>query len=150
MSNGYNFDTARRDDQRKQMEDLAARGVCAFCPKHFEQEHREPIELRTKHWVVTKNDYPYDNTKHHLMLVPHEHVSTFSELSTDAQHDFADTIVAVEKKWELNHYAVGMRSGDMRYTGGTVEHLHAHIVVGDVDNPDHQPVRFKMSSRPKS
>jgi hypothetical protein len=24
-----------------------------------------------------------------------------------------------------------------------------HVVVGDVDDPEHQPVRFKMSDRPR-
>lgn len=150
MTKGYSLDNARFGEQADQMKDLAARGVCAFCWEHFENEHREPIELKTEHWIISKNDYPYDGSKIHLLLVPKEHVGTFAELSPEARRDFADTVVRAEKKWDLKHYALGMRSGDMRYTGGTVEHLHAHIVVGDVDDPGHEPVRFKMSSRPKN
>nr|AIA11422.1 Unknown Function [uncultured bacterium] len=119
MGSGYNLDTARQKEQLEQMKDLAARGVCAFCWENFDAEHREPIELKTDHWIVSKNDYPYDNTKLHLLLVPQEHVATFSELSEAARHDFTDTVVGVEKQWDLKHYAVGMRSGDMRHTGGT-------------------------------
>lgn len=145
----YNIDNARHAQQSEQMKDLAERGVCAFCWEHFDNEHREPIELKTDHWIVTKNDYPYDRTSLHLILIPREHVGTLSELSQATLHDLTDTIVAVEKKWQLTHYGVGIRSGDMRYTGGTVEHLHAHIIVGDIDDPEHEPVRFKVSSRPK-
>ena len=148
MDKGYNFDTARREDQLKQMRDLAARGVCAFCRENIEAEMREPIELETDHWVVKKNDYPYERTKLHLLLIPKEHVNTLSKLSPASRHDLIDTIVQAENKWSLTSYAVGIRSGDMRYNGGSVEHLHAHIIVGDTDDPNHEPVRFKVSSRP--
>lgn len=146
----YNLASARHAAQRDQMNDLANRGVCAFCWENLETEHREPIELTSAHWLVTKNDYPYDDTKLHLLLIPKEHINTVSALSKAARADLVETIVAVEKKWGLEHYAFGMRSGDMHRTGGTVEHLHAHIVVGDVDSPNHEPVRFKMSSKPQS
>lgn len=149
MTAKYNLATARFDEQKKQMEDLQARGVCAFCMDHFDKEHREPIEYETEHWVVSKNDYPYKGTTLHLLLIPKEHVHTLSALSPAALADFSPTIVAVEKQWKLTHYAVGIRSGDMHHTGGSVEHLHAHIVVGDTAADDHEPVRFKMSSKPQ-
>lgn len=145
---GYNLRTSRSAKQTGQMSDLAARGICAFCPEHIHTEQREPIELQTHHWTVKKNDYPYEQTKLHLLLIPKEHVATLSELTHDALLDLPETIVKVEKQWKLKHYAVGIRSGDMHHTGGSVEHLHAHIVVGDTDAPDHEPVRFKMSSKP--
>lgn len=146
----YNLATGRSQDQLQQMEDLIRRGVCAFCRENAEIEMREPIELENEHWFVKKNDYPYKRTKLHLLLIPKEHVNTLSKLSLDALHSLADTIVEVEKKWNLSSYAVGIRSGDMRYNGGSVEHLHAHIVVGDPENEDPEPVRFKMSSRPQA
>lgn len=144
----YNLATGRYADQITQMKDLAERGVCAFCPEHIDKEHREPVELQTEHWMVAKNDYPYEGTKLHLLLIPKVHVHTLSKLSRPALHDLTDLIVSIEKKWGLTHYAVGIRSGDMHHTGGSVEHLHAHLVVGDTEADDHQPVRFKMSSKP--
>ncbi len=142
--------TARSDEQRKQMEELAKRGVCAFCRENAETEMREPIELETDTWFVKKNDYPYKRTKLHLVLIPKEHVKTLSDLSIDALHGLPEIIVTAEKKWQLTSYAVGIRSGDMTYNGGSVEHLHAHIIVGDPEHEDLEPVRFKMSSRPKT
>lgn len=150
MSKGYNLDVARSEEQRRQMEELGARGVCAFCRENIETEMREPIELETDHWVVKRNDYPYERTKLHLLLIPKEHVNTLSKLSVPARHNMADVIVTVEKQWKLTSYAVGIRSGDMRFNGGSVEHLHAHVIVGDTDDPNHEPVRFKVSARPKS
>src|SRR5436305_1763660 len=113
------------------MIDLQRRGICIFCPEHIKIEHREPIELETTHWLVTKNDYPYEHTTLHLLVIPKHHVSTIGELSTAAQSSFLETIAAVEQKWSLKSYALGLRSGDFRYNGGTIEHLHAHIIVGE-------------------
>ncbi len=146
----YNLQAGRTPEQLEQMKRLQESGICAFCPEYLATEHREPIEIRTNYWVVTKNDYPYKRTKLHLLLIPLKHVKTLSELNSEALHDLTDTIVMIEKKWGLKSYAVISRSGDMRYNGGSVEHLHTHIVVGDVDDPDPEPVRFKVSSRPKT
>jgi ATP adenylyltransferase len=49
----------------------------------------------------------------------------------------------------LTHYGLGGRNGDCRYTGGTIYHVHVHVIVGDVTNPEHQPVRLRLSSRPE-
>ncbi len=146
----YNFARARSEEQRIQMEGLKERGVCAFCLEHLDKEHREPIEFVTEHWVVTKNDYPYKRTRLHLLMLAKKHVKTLADLSPEALSDLTATVVIIEKKWNLSSYAVGIRSGDMFYNGGSVEHLHAHIIVGDPEDEDPEPVRFKMSSRPKT
>lgn len=80
---------------------------------------------------------------------PKEHVESFDQLSQEAIKDFGQVVSSVIQGLGLEFGALGMRFGDMSRTGGSVAHLHAHIKVGDVDNPDHQPVRFKMSSVPK-
>lgn len=143
----YNLNTARSKVQLQQMKNLIDRDICAFCPENIEKEQREPIELSTDFWIVKKNDYPYDNASLHLLLISKNHVKTFADLTKQAQANFAYTISEVEKKWGLNSYALGMRSGNFKFNGGSVEHLHAHIVVGSVDEPDHTPIRFKMSSK---
>lgn len=145
----YNHAAARQPHQLNRMKDLAERGVCAFCIEHIRQETTLPIELETEHWVVKRNDYPYERTTLHLLVIPKMHVKTISELPKEAQNEFLPTIAQVEKQYELTSYAVGMRSGDMHYNGGSVEHLHAHIIVGDPKHKNPDPVRFKMSSRPK-
>lgn len=147
---GYNLDVARYDEQLKQMADLMDRGVCAFCRENIEAEQKNPIEIETDHWVVKKNDYPYENTRLHLLLIAKKHVNSLAELSESARHDFTDVIASIETDRKLKYYSIGMRSGDMRHTASSVEHLHAHLVVGDTEDPNHEPVRFKMSSKPQN
>jgi diadenosine tetraphosphate (Ap4A) HIT family hydrolase len=55
--------------------------------------------------------------------------------------------VEIERRWALDSYAIGMRVGDPHWNGGTVEHLHAHVIVAERESLEHEPVRFKMSTR---
>ena len=82
------------------------------------------------------------------MLIPKKHVNTLPKLARAAQDEFIPLIARCEKAYDLKSYAVGIRSGDMRFNGGSIEHVHVHLVVGDTDDPAHEAVRFKMSSRP--
>lgn len=143
----YNNKSARSEAQLKHMQDLARRKICIFCPENI-HEDKNKIEIETAHWLVKKNSYPYEHTKLHLILIPKKHVKTISELPTESMSEFLALVAACENKYKLASYAVGIRSGDMRLNGGSIEHLHAHLVVGDTNNPDHRPVRFKMSNRP--
>ena len=145
----YNFDTARTPEQIEKMKVLEASNICAFCPEHFEEFHDHPIEFQTDHWIVAKNDYPYEHTTTHLMLFAKEHVSALRDLSRAARQEYMDVLARIEEEFNLPSFGVGMRVGDFRYNGGSVDHLHAHVIVGDFSDPaNHHKVRFKMSSVP--
>lgn len=147
---GYNMASARTPEQAKKMKMLLESGICAFCPEHFEEFHDNPIEFQTDHWIVSKNDYPYEHTNLHLLLFAKEHVQKVGDLLPAARADMMEVLVRIEKDLDLPSFSVGMRVGDFRYNGGSVDHLHVHVVVGDFSDPDnHESVRFKMSSVPK-
>ena len=142
----YNLETARIQAQYDQMVDLERRGVCFFCPEHFDQEHKNPIIFRSDYWAVSRNDYPYEETDQHFLLFPLEHVASFAALSVPAQADFGHIIARVEAGFQLGHFGLGMRSGDFRFNGSSVEHLHAHIIVAKREPTE--KVRFAMSRSP--
>jgi ATP adenylyltransferase len=148
MSRQYNHARARTDAQAKRMKDLEKRNVCAFCRENIETETTSPIEIETKNWVVKESDYPYERTKHHLLIISKTHAKSVTGLSKAAQDEFLPLIAKIEKFYKLPSYAVAMRAGDMHYNGGSVEHIHAHVITGDTEHPDPDPVRFKVSSRP--
>lgn len=149
MSN-YNIDAGRTPEQIEKMKKLAAAGLCAFCRDHFDELHESPIEHETDHWLVSKNDYPYEHTKLHLLIISKAHVKTISELSTPAKAEFLEVVTWIEKLFALNSFGVGMRVGDFRYNGGSVDHLHAHVLVGTRERAGFEPVRMKLTSLPKS
>jgi len=144
----YYLGNARTDEQRRQMIDLDSRGVCLFCPDNLAADPDQRVLLATEHWNVTENEFPYAGTRVHLLLVPKQHVTDLLDLDESARADMWVALDAVRREFGLTFYGLGARNGDCRYTGGTIAHVHLHLIVGDVDDPDHQPVRLKLSSRP--
>ncbi len=143
----YCFGHARTPEQLAEMKRLDEAGVCLFCPAHLAGHPRQQVLLSTAHWSVTPNEFPYPGTRLHLLLVPHQHVSDLLELSDEARADFWAALAATAARHRLEHYSLGIRNGDCRFTGATIAHVHAHLLVatGDGGAP---PVRMRFSGRP--
>jgi ATP adenylyltransferase len=138
-----NFRTA---DQLAEMRRLEAAGICLFCPEELGRHAGAAAFLRTEHWTVMPNDFPYAGTSLHLMLIPHQHASDLLELGAAAQSDFFTALAAAREQYGFGHYGLGVRNGDCRYTGATIAHLHAHVIVAP---PDPQAVvRMRFSAQP--
>ena len=141
----YHLDAARSAEQRAYMEELEARGVCVFCPEHFADYHREPVEHSGEYWFVTRNDYPYAGAAAHYLIVPHRHVASFDELPDEAGAE-----LWAMKRWLAERLggvatATVERSGDMRFNGGSVAHLHTHFVA--LSDAPAETVKFRVSAR---
>lgn len=140
----------RNEDQRRKMEEAARLGECTFCYEHLPKYHDAPIEKDGEHWVVTRNDYPYDHSRLHMLFIPKRHVEHDDELS-DAEWLELKAL----KKWVCDTYKVPggglfMRFGDENHSGGTLPHLHAHIVVPDLDDPDYKSISCYVGTRPEN
>lgn len=146
----YNADNYREPAQLDEMVRLEAAGICLFCPEHLDGPGHDRVVYRSDHWSVTPNEFPYAGTRLHLLLVPRQHVDDLCDLSPDAQTDLFVALGWAREHYGITFYGLSARNGDLRYTGGTIYHLHIHLLVGDVDDPDHEPVRVKLSSRPRS
>jgi ATP adenylyltransferase len=144
----YCFGNARTAGQLAEMRRLDAAGICLFCPDGLARHARQRILYRTRHWAVTPNEFPYQGTSLHLLLVPDQHAGDLLELSDEVRQDFWAALGAVAREHQLTHYGLGVRNGDCRYTGATVAHVHAHVLVGDAETAGAPPVRMRFSSRP--
>lgn len=143
----YYLDNHRTGTQLADMRRLEAAGVCVFCPAQLHGSSR--VLYRGAHWTVMPNDFPYAGTRLHLLLVPDEHVTDLVDLPAAAQQGYWSALAWVRDTYELTFYSLAVRNGDCEYTGGTVRHVHVHLLQGDVGDPSHQPVRTKLSSRPQ-
>jgi len=141
----YYLGNARHAEQREQMERLEAAGICVFCA----EPPGAPVEVPAQHWVVSRNDFPYAGTRLHLLIVPRRHVTDLLDLRDEELAEFWGVGRALRHLYHLEYYGLGARCGDCRLTGGTIAHVHVHLIVGDVDDPGHTPVRLKLSSRPR-
>jgi len=118
-------------------------GVCPFCPENF-LWHTEPILRREGSWFITKNFRPYQNSQHHFMLISTAHKEKFSEITPE---DWANLGALIN--WTVNEYkilggALAMRFGETSYTGSTVCHLHAHVIVPQIENGKSKTVNFPI------
>lgn len=134
----------RVDEQRGVMEQIVKDGVCPFCMENFTRYHKKPILRDGKHWVLTANQWPYKNTKHHLLAVAKKHIETLAEITPAAAGELLEYLQWAEKEYGIAGGSFFMRFGIPQWTGATVSHLHAQLVVGDHDDPKHEPVRVKL------
>jgi ATP adenylyltransferase len=146
----YCIENYRTADQLAEMRRLEANGICLFCPDALRSHAHQRIILETPHWSVTPNEFPYKGTALHLLVVPNEHVSDLLDLTPAARNDFWDALTAIRERFALKHYGLGVRNGDCKFTGATIAHVHAHVLVGDSNSADEVPVRMRFSSRPCS
>ena len=145
----YCTDNYRTAEQLAEMERLEAAGICLFCPDSLREHARQRVLFETAHWTVTPNEFPYAGTRLHLLIVPHQHVNDLLDLNEAALADFWAALRAVRERFGLDYYGLGARNGNCSFTGATIAHVHAHVLVGDPALDPEIPVRMRLSSRPR-
>lgn len=144
-ASGLNFSNARTPEQIALMQKIVQDGVCPFCAEHFKTYHPKPILKETDYWFFTENMSPYKGTKYHFIFVyKPAHIKKASEMAPEALVDLFGLINSTVVEYQFPGGAFFMRFGDHTYTGGSVEHLHAHLILGDHDDPAHEPVRVRL------
>ncbi|GAB1690731.1 HIT family protein [Krasilnikovia sp. M28-CT-15] len=144
----YHLSNYRTERQLADMLRLEADGICIFCPPHLDHDAVQRTVYRNEHWAVTPNEFPYRGARLHLLMVPHDHVTDLADLDPQAQASFWKTLSWIRDRYDITSYGIGVRNGNGLFTGATIEHVHVHVIVGDVDDPAHEPVRMKLSTRP--
>jgi diadenosine tetraphosphate (Ap4A) HIT family hydrolase len=147
-----NASLAKRSDYSSVLEDIIRKGDCPFCEEHLFKHHPNPLLFKTEHWLVTDNAWPYEGAAHQLLLISLEHVESATELSAEAFADLGKAFKKVCEDRDISGTTLVMRSGNMAYTGATVRHLHAQIIVGCERTEDSVPltavVGFKKPLKP--
>lgn len=145
------LDNARYQDQADYMRQILNDGLCPFCWEHLKQYHKRPIEWEGSHFVVTKNHWPYVHTKTHLLVIIKRHITRIEELTSEEWAELKQAFDWAMQNYDFPGGALAMRFGDTNYSAGSVVHLHAQIILPDIDDPDYdsKPVRFKIGKTKK-
>jgi ATP adenylyltransferase len=146
----YCADNYRTEEQLAEMRRLEAAGICLFCPDALREHAQQRVVIETRHWAVTPNAFPYGGTRLHLLVVPVQHVNDLLDLDDEALADFWAAMREIRRQYSLDYYGLGVRNGNCSFTGATIAHVHAHVLVGDPDTEPEVPVRMRLSSRPRS
>lgn len=110
------------------IERIASQGKCPFCPDNF-RYHKNPVLKKSEGWFITKSSWPYENSRHHLIIISEKHVEDLAGLTIEdltAVKELADWAV---RKFRIKGGALAIRFGDTDYTGATVCHLHFHLIA---------------------
>jgi diadenosine tetraphosphate (Ap4A) HIT family hydrolase len=135
-----NLDNARLADQRQVMERIKQNDVCPFCPENLADYHKKPILFETASWVVTENQWPYQGTLHHFLLILKRHATHPVELNDNEWNEIHIIINNLTKDYTIEAGSFLLRFGSTEKTGATVDHLHAHVIVPNSKNKNRQPI----------
>lgn len=127
-----NMDNAREGAQREKMRRIAELGICPFCPEHFRDFHDAPVLAENESWLLTKNDFPYEGASEQFLLVLKRHAEHVRDLSA-AEWGRLGELSEKAASGSFGGGAFVMRFGDTAFTGGTIAHLHAHVIFGGKD-----------------
>jgi ATP adenylyltransferase len=109
---------------------ITKEGICPFCEENLTRHHSKPILFKNKEWIVTKNAWPYEGTKHHFLLISRTHIEDAKDASPDTWEFLGAAYKRLCKDYKLKGATLFMRSGDTRYTSASVKHLHAQVISG--------------------
>lgn len=133
-----------REHYKNVLEKIKTDSVCPFCKEQLAKYHTNPILKENATWLITKNMYPYKNTKEHFLLIHKEHISSVTEMTEAEQKDLHELINWATHEFKLLGATFFMRYGDTRYTGATVGHLHGQLVASDPFRDGYEPVLTRI------
>lgn len=119
---------AKSREYKAVLSTIEERGKCPFCSDNFKY-HKHPVLKRTQGWFISKSSWPYENAKHHFILLKALHKEHIKELSQGDMKGVLTLTQWATKKFGIKGGALAMRFGDTSYTGATVCHLHFHLIV---------------------
>lgn len=144
MNSFVNFKNTRSKNQVLRMEKSFKNKMCIFCKEGLKKIHKLPILKVNDSFSVTNNAFPYEGARKQILIIPKRHISNVTELSKKEWEDLKNIIDWVIKKEKIKGGGLFLRFGDNKYNGGTLEHLHFQIIVGDSDDTEKEEKREKL------
>ena len=105
----------------------------------FWNKSKQKIIYSSDLFFVVRDSYPV--TKHHTLIIPHRHVSSFFDLNDNEFNDLnkilkkqRQSLLDLDK--EITGFNIGVNAG--ADAGQTIMHVHIHLIPrrkGDIENP---------------
>lgn len=118
-------------------------GKCPFCPDNF-YYHKKPILQECGNWFITEATWPYPNTIHHFLFIGKVHGETFNDLTEKDWLSLRMLVRWAVEKFNLKGGGFALRFGETQYTGATVCHIHAHLIVPELEEGKAKTVNFPI------
>lgn len=142
---GLDHSEARTEEQKKLMEKIESDGVCPFCKENFTKYHPKPIIKETEYWFVTTNMSPYEGTTQHFLFVYKPgHILSPGDMTQEAAAELMTLVSEHVTSFDMKGGAFFMRFGEGGYSGSSVEHLHAQLIVGVHKDEHTESLKVKL------
>jgi histidine triad (HIT) family protein len=106
---------------------------CIFC-KIAKSKTLAKIELKTSGVVAFGSNAPV--AEHHLLIIPKEHISSFTDLEENHKNIFMEMAKVAQKLIADKKIANGYK---LIFNGGkyqSVQHIHWHLLGGKLEDED--------------
>lgn len=127
-----NLEFAKSKEYRNVLKVIDKVGKCPFCKENFKY-HKEPILLKKKNWFITKSSWPYKNSQRHFLIISEKHKEDFIQLNISDFSEVSQLTKWAIKKYKIKGGALALRFGKAIYTGSSVNHLHFHLIVPEIN-----------------
>ncbi|MCX6788111.1 MAG: HIT domain-containing protein [Candidatus Kaiserbacteria bacterium] len=121
---------AKRGNYTQTLDAIVEGGFCPFCEEHLSKHHRRPILYKSRYWLVTENAWPYKGSRFHFLFIARPHIEAMEDMSSAMWTDLQKLYRKLVKENSIRGGTLMIRSGDTKATGASVNHLHAHLIVG--------------------
>lgn len=130
-----------RDDYIQTLNAIIAGGFCPFCEEHLLKHHLKPILFKSRYWLVTENSWPYKGSRFHFLFIARSHIEKTENLSLLMWVELQRLYRALIKEKKIGGATLMIRSGATEITGASVNHLHAHLIVGGLRTKNAKPIK---------
>lgn len=135
----------KRSDYAQTLDAIIAGGFCPFCEEHLFKHHQRPLIYKSKHWLVTENAWPYKGSRFHFLFITRSHVEATEDMPTAAWTDLQKLYKKLVRENDIKGATLMIRSGDTRFTGASVNHLHAHLITGSPRTKNTKSIKVPVS-----
>lgn len=132
-----------RGDYEEVLATIQREQKCPFCPDNF-RHHRKPILEEHGSWFITEASWPYPDTQHHFLLIGRNHGETFNDLMVEDWLSIRMLVRWAVEKFNISGGGFALRFGETQYTGATVCHIHAHLIVPNMEGGKAKIVNFPI------
>ncbi len=135
----------KRTEYVNVLKQIVAEGFCPFCEEHLFKYHNRPVFFKSTHWIVTENAWPYTGSTFHYLFIARPHIETTENMSSLMWTDIQKLYRKLVREKKMKGATLMIRSGDTQITGASVNHLHAHVIVGVPRTKNTKPIKALVS-----
>ncbi len=143
------LDNAREADQADVMRQIVEDGGCPFCPENFQKYNKQEILKEGEHWLLTTNQWPYEFTRAHFLLIYKSHAEDLREMDPESGKELLKLAQWAQDKFEIPGGGLIMRFGDTNHSAGSVQHIHAQLISPDLEADGYRSVKVTLGKSPE-